>query len=259
MRLAFISDLHFDHNPGLLPVLEERLRNVPVDALVLGGDLFSGFSRLGTTLRRLLEIVPRVLFLPGNHDLWVTDSNGLLDSRQLYETVLPRVVTTAGAEYLGLAPAWFDPVAIVGVTGWYEDYPGGKTTTPDTTCCVWPGLPTPRDVLEWQLGLLERQLEEASTRADRIFVVTHTASFSKLLAPSVHEDILPYVGSDRLGELILKYPKVGYIVSGHVHARFLFSVLPRAVPWELSPFGYPNELGRDPKETMLVSLRIIEI
>ncbi len=81
MRLAFISDLHFDHNPGLLPVLEERLRNVPVDALVLGGDLFSGFSRLAATLRRLLEIVPRVLFLPGNHDLWVSDSNGLIDSR----------------------------------------------------------------------------------------------------------------------------------------------------------------------------------
>ena len=259
MRLAFISDLHFDHNAGLLPVLEDRLRDVPVDALVLGGDLFSGFTRLAATLRRLLGIVPRVFFLPGNHDLWVSDSNGLLDSQAMYETILPRVTATAGAEYLGLSPAYFGQVAIVGVTGWYDDYPGGQITTPDATCCVWPKFATPKDVLEWQLGLLEAQLEKASTRAERIFVITHTAAFTRLLAPSVPEDLLPYMGSDRIGDLIYRYPKVVYMVSGHLHARFLFSVLPRALPWELSPFGYPNELGKDPKETMLMSLRIIEI
>ncbi len=259
VRIAFISDLHFDHNAGLLPVLADRLRSAPVDALVLGGDLFSGFSRLATTLKRLNEVVPRVLYLPGNHDLWVTDTNGLLDSRQLYEAVLPRVVHHSGAHYLGLSPVYDGPVAIVGVTGWYEDFPGGQLTTPDAVCCVWPGFEKPKEVLEWQLELLEQQLEEASSRADRIFVVTHTASFVRLITPSIHEDLWPYVGSDRLGDLIYRYPKVVYTTSGHVHARFLFSVLPRSLPWEISPFGYPGELGKDPRETMLVSLRIIEI
>lgn len=257
MKVAFISDLHFDHNPGLLPVLEDRLREISVDVLVLGGDLFSGFSRLGTALSRLHQIVPHVVFLPGNHDLWIHETATGIDSRQLYETILPRVAATAEVHYLGLHPVIIEDLAFVGVTGWYEDDPQGQLQSSDATFCVWPDFPSPLDVLTWQLELLESQLCKAETQVDRIFVITHTVAFVQLLADSIHKDLQPYMGSNRLGEIILHHPKVVYAVSGHLHARFLFSILPRALPWEISPFGYPNELGKNAREIMAQSLRIL--
>ncbi len=257
LKVAFISDLHFDHNAGLLPVLEDRLREVSVDVLVLGGDLFSGFSRLGAALRRLRDIVEHVLFLPGNHDLWVNETTGAMTSRQLYETVLPRVAATAEARYLGLEPVKIGDIAFVGVTGWYEGYPAGQLQAADATACVWPDFPSPADVLAWQVDLLESQLQKADAMADRIFVATHTVPFLRLLAGNIHEDLRPYMGSDRLGDVILRHPRVTYVTSGHLHARFLFSLLPHAIPWEISPFGYPNELGKNPRETMAQSLRIL--
>ena len=228
------------------------------DGLVLGGDLFSSFSRLGTALSRLREIVPHVLFLPGNHDLWVNETGSAMNSRQLYETVLPRVAATADVHYLGLNPVKIGDIAFVGVTGWYEDYPQGQLQSSDATFCVWPDFASPAEVLAWQADLLETQLREADGMAERIFVITHTVAFLNLISDGIHEDVRPYMGSERLGEIILRHPKVIYAVSGHLHARFLFSILPRAIPWEISPFGYPNELGKNPRETMAQNLRILD-
>lgn len=258
VKVAFISDLHFDHNAGLLPVLEDRLREISVDVLVLGGDLFSGFSRLGAALRRLRTIVPNVLFLPGNHDLWVNESGNGINSRQLYESILPRVAANEETICLGMEPVKIGEIAFVGVTGWYEDYPQGQVQSADATACIWPDFSSPAEVLAWQADLLEQQLRRADAMADRIFVITHTVAFMQLLADSIPEDLRPYMGSDKLGDIILRHPKIVYAVSGHLHARFLFSLMPRALPWEISPFGYPNELGKNPRDTMAQSLRILD-
>jgi Icc-related predicted phosphoesterase len=40
-RVAFISDLHLDHNIGLLPQLEKVLKKRKPEVFIIAGDLFS--------------------------------------------------------------------------------------------------------------------------------------------------------------------------------------------------------------------------
>ncbi len=258
LRVAFISDLHLDHNPGLLPILEARLREVRAQIFIMAGDMFSGMSRLEAALKRLRQCCDHVLFIPGNHDLWVNETNSIGDSRAIYDSVMLRTVHRAGAHYLGTAPFYFENLAVCGATGWYDDYPSPPITTPDAKLCHWPDFETPAQVLEWQLGLLERQLTEASERARKIVVVTHTVPYPSLLKKHVSEELIAYMGSERLGALIDRFPKVVYAISGHIHARILRRTK-GGIPWEVSPFGYPKELGEDPREVILRSLRLIEV
>ncbi|MBU1238500.1 metallophosphoesterase [Myxococcota bacterium] len=258
LRVAFISDLHLDHNPGLLPLLEERLREVRASVFIIAGDMFSGMSRLEAALKRIRKCCENVLFLPGNHDLWVNETNALGNSRNIYENVMRRTVHRAGAHYLGMEPFFIDGIAVCGVTGWYDAFPSPPITTPDEKLCNWPEFSTPADVLEWQLGILESQLTLASEKARKIIAVTHTVPFLDRIKKQVSGELLAYMGSQRLGDCICRFPKVVYAISGHIHVRMLHS-LPQGFPWEVSPFGYPRELGDDPKKVMMESLRLIEV
>ncbi|MDA3862431.1 MAG: metallophosphoesterase [Deltaproteobacteria bacterium] len=259
-RVAFISDLHLDHNIGLLPQLEKVLKKRKPEVFIIAGDLFSGFTRTSAVLKRLKQIVPRVLFLPGNHDLWIAETTGNLSSHELYQKTLNKITRISGSEYLGLKPVYLkNKTAVVGVTGWYDNYPLPPVSSPDQHLCKWPGFETPYQVRNWQNELLHQQLEEAQKIASKIIVVTHMIPFMNLMKEYIPEQLFPYMGSQILGDTILKYPKVVYAISGHLHGRFLFSVPPGALPWEISPFGYPGELGKNPRETLEQSLRLIEV
>jgi predicted MPP superfamily phosphohydrolase len=259
LRIAFISDLHLDHNPGLLPLVEKRLDKLKPDVFIIAGDMFSGVSRLSGALKRLGKHVEHLLYLAGNHDLWITETGSSLNSKEMYESILKRKVHLAGSHYLGLEPVYLKGHAILGVTGWYDSYPEPPITTPDSKYCIWPDMETPKDVLKWQLDLLKKQLDEASEKANKIIVVLHTIPFLDLMKKRIPSQLIHYMGSQSLGDLIVQYPKVVYTISGHLHSRYLFSVLPNSMPWEVSPYGYPRELGDDPKEILEQSLRLIEI
>jgi len=258
LRCAFISDLHLDHNPGLLPLLEKRLIKSKPDIFIIAGDMFSGYSRLQASIKRLRRYCDNVLFLSGNHDLWLTESTGIGDSKELYLKTLKGAVHRAGGHYLGIEPFYFNRNAILGVTGWYNKVPEPPVTTLDTKFCRFSDMATPKDVLNWQKELLKSQLDEASEKAKKIIVVTHTVPFLDLIKDTIDSKLLDYMGSSELGEIIRQYPKVVYVISGHIHERLLFNLKDLSVPWEVSPFGYPKELGETQIETLNTSLRLIE-
>ena len=71
MRLAVTSDIHIDLNgPAVLDALAERVRTVAPDVLLLGGDIATGATTWLTTLLKLRPLVPHLLVLAGNHDVW---------------------------------------------------------------------------------------------------------------------------------------------------------------------------------------------
>lgn len=71
MRLYALSDLHlgFRENREAL----EGLKPHPEDWLILGGDVGESLEHLELALRTTTERFARVLWVPGNHELW---SNG---------------------------------------------------------------------------------------------------------------------------------------------------------------------------------------
>ena len=68
MRLWAVSDLHVGR-PANRDVVE-RFRAEPEDWLVVAGDVGSSFDELRWTLELLTARFARVVWVPGNHDLW---------------------------------------------------------------------------------------------------------------------------------------------------------------------------------------------
>jgi 3',5'-cyclic AMP phosphodiesterase CpdA len=77
MKLYAISDLHVRHedNRRLLGTLREH----PDDWLIIGGDVGETEEDLEFTLRLMTSRFQKILWVPGNHELWTipTDAAGL--------------------------------------------------------------------------------------------------------------------------------------------------------------------------------------
>jgi 3',5'-cyclic AMP phosphodiesterase CpdA len=87
MKLYALSDLHvgFAQNRRAL----ESLRPHPEDWLILAGDLGESLEHIETVLQVALDRFARVLFVPGNHELWtMPKEEGSLRGVAKYEAVV---------------------------------------------------------------------------------------------------------------------------------------------------------------------------
>lgn len=75
MKLLAISDLHLGHAANRRAFLELSPR--PDDWLIIGGDVGETLSHLALALEAATRRFRRVLWVPGNHELWTTREDGL--------------------------------------------------------------------------------------------------------------------------------------------------------------------------------------
>lgn len=267
MRVALTSDLHVEHHPDVVPLVGERVRAFAPDVLVVAGDVSSQLPTLEAALAALRASAPRLVFVPGNHDLWTRP--GEPSSRARYERDIPAACARAGADTVGGAPIEIDGVLFCGVTGWYDyslrnraldatftraDYERGawgRLRWNDTTRVVWPdddgnelGAPA---ICAQQVASLQAQLDEAGTRPT--FVVTHHLPFAGLVTSKGEppwDFINGFMGSELLGEAIARAGNVRAAVAGHTHFRKRVDVDGRGGRFsaETSPVGYPREYAR---------------
>ncbi|HVE84247.1 MAG TPA: metallophosphoesterase, partial [Myxococcales bacterium] len=73
MKLWAISDLHVSHADHRWVV--SRIAPHPEDWLILGGDVGETLEQLRFVLETLTPRFARLLWVPGNHDLWVRPEN----------------------------------------------------------------------------------------------------------------------------------------------------------------------------------------
>ena len=88
MRVALTSDLHVEHHPDVIPLVAERVRELAPDVLIVAGDVSPTVTMLESALQALKQAAPRLVFVPGNHDLWC-GREGSPTSRERYETIIP--------------------------------------------------------------------------------------------------------------------------------------------------------------------------
>ena len=86
-RLWALSDLHVSH-PANRDALEQ-FPSHPDDWLILAGDITDGPQRLDWVFRRLTPRFRRIVWVPGNHELWtVPGTNSELRGVALYERLV---------------------------------------------------------------------------------------------------------------------------------------------------------------------------
>jgi predicted phosphohydrolase len=263
-RVAFISDLHIDHHLEVVDRITEQAVAREVDVLVVAGDVSPRIEHLREVLVHLRAHVPRVAYVPGNHDLWCGDDAP--DSRDRYVEALPAMCVAARVDYLPAGPVVLPGVTLVGQTGWY-DYslrdPAlddaipmsayergtlGPLSWSDKKYVVWPGVDD-RDLTALMVERLRADLD-AAPRDRPAFVVTHMLPFADLVSrrPLPWGFIAGFLGAASLGEAIVQAAEGGLDVSravcGHTHFRreAVIQAGGRSFTAETSPVGYPREV-----------------
>ena len=251
MKICCLGDIHYSRAKWTerdLDKLAENIRDLcrSVDAIVIVGDITSD-GRLDLAHDVLIAIksgpvikVPK-LVVPGNHDIYLTreEMEKGIDSLTKLERFNNLVDGSRFSRYIALMkrPYIVNSVGFVGSIGWY-DY----TFTP-----AWMNLPisafrekaygrfvwldkylvklpfSDEDFTQMLLDLLEKQIKEVYNRVNTMVAALHHVPFRDLViyrADPSWDYFSTFMGSERFGELLLKYSyKVKLVVYGHQHGE----------------------------------------
>ena len=208
--------------------------NSDADVFIVAGDVADrDTGEFAECLELFGDFDGHKLVVPGNHDLWTTNDN----SREKHRTILPDLARQNGFHYLDKGPFAREGVGFIGNIGWYdysfrnteigltlEDYK--RKSVPGR--CGW----NDRHFVQWELTdeqftenclqRLRRHYSQIENDADVVVSVLHHLAFRDLLYPQASyplEFCRAYLGSERFGQLLLRCPKVKYVICGHRHGK----------------------------------------
>lgn len=290
MLIASVSDIHtdFPENRALIPRLAAEIYRRGARVIVLAGDVSHRDERIERALRAFGELGARVVYVPGNHDLWFKVENAPertdLDTWHRYHHALRHLAESTGAHYLPSAPFCVGDVALVGSCGWY-DY----SFVPDAIrAALDPADFTKKRLEGWMWSdarfiafrdpqhalmadaevarRMEAELAAQIRQVDgdgavrHVVAVTHHQAFSASVRRTgtlPWEFFNAFMGSEALGETILSSPKMRVAIYGHTHTVGEHQVAGLRVFG--TPLGYPRErVGLSPEEVVRTRIGWIE-
>jgi predicted phosphohydrolase len=257
MRLIITSDLHYNHRKSKLLAEEviAQINQAGGDVLVVVGDTAVGDGNSLEQCLGLFNFAGLKLFVAGNHELWTEgpDSYELFRSalparisrmgwRWLQDQPLVMekwaIVGSLGwydysfaQQSLGIPRCFYAAKIAPGAAERYTEYAPLFDSQNDLP-------PQARDViarwndgrfvklhrsdeafLDEQLIQLRQQLQ-ALQQIPQVIVAVHHLPFEQLLPPPRTEQwdfAKAYLGSERIGQLLLEFPQVRQVFCGHSH------------------------------------------
>lgn len=237
MRIFSISDIHVDYTENLKWVEGLSSFDYQNDVLIIAGDLTDKPDLLERTLTQMTHRFSKVLFVPGNHELWVQRC-GNETSFVKFEKI-KSIVENAGAS---MSPYKVRDVSIVPLFSWY-DYTFGDPCEElskvwmDFRCCEWLDY-TDQDVSDYflkmnhnNLGINDQTIISFSHFLPRI----DTMPFG---VPVKYQYIYPVLGSKLLDRQVRKLGANIHIY-GHSHLNRKVEI--DGVLYINNAFGSPAE------------------
>lgn len=120
MRIFVGSDFHADHQENMDWLRQISTRDYRQDVLIVAGDVANGMALFQTVMELLAQRFFKVLYVPGNHDLWV-DAEGQGSSFDKFQ----RLRAACADLDIGMEPLALGNTLIVPLFGWY-DYSFGR-------------------------------------------------------------------------------------------------------------------------------------
>ena len=124
MRVFALSDIHVDYDVNEKWIAGLSVADYQEDVLILAGDVTDSGSLLAWCLSTLARRFKQVLFVPGNHDLWVIRDDRKKNSFEKFEEV-SAVAASSGASMQVFRAG---RVTIIPLLSWY-DYSFGERAT----------------------------------------------------------------------------------------------------------------------------------
>ena len=244
MRLFAVSDIHIDH-PGNRRWLDGLSgSDYRDDVLILAGDVSDSLALLEHCFHTLTRRFQRVLFVPGNHDLWVLRDRPGLESFGKLE-----LIRALAAEHgVAMGPVHCGAVSIVPLLSWYDESFGRPEPEllerwMDFRACRWPAGMDAREVNARLLATNEPAL---CVRNQTVISFSHFVPRLDLLATRATATtrlLQPVMGSTSL-EAQLRRLMPTLHVYGHSHRGVDTTV--DGIRYVNRALGYPTEQADGP-------------
>jgi predicted phosphodiesterase len=242
MRIFAISDIHIDYEVNARWIADLSRVDYQEDVLILAGDVTDTRPLLEWCLGSLARCFSKVLFVPGNHDLWVIRDGGGKDSLQKFDEVCA-VVEGSGAS---MAAFRASGLSIVPILGWYdysfgEPSPELRSIWMDYHACRWPKGYAERDVAAHFEALNDRRPALPGDGDGMVITYSHFLPRIDLMPgyiPRASRLLYPILGSTGL-ERQLRRLRSSLHVYGHSHVNRHVTI--DGVSYINNAFGYPSE------------------
>ncbi len=236
MKIAATCDLHYDLlNPLQQASMQinfiDTLKQQKPDVLIIAGDLVGlGWADLGPCLEKFRDVAPHRFMVFGNHDYWSADKNSVK-----HLEILEPHIRKSGFHLLDKQPKKIGNIGFAGNCSWYDYSFAPDPLPPDSSYekkqyrdkMVWNDAryvhlnKNDKQYTDELLEKLEKDINILASNTETIIAVTHHVGFQEMIIQKGGDEpwnfCNAFMGSRRLGEMLLKYKKVKYHICGHTH------------------------------------------
>lgn len=250
MRVFTLSDIHVDYDINAKWIANLSIAEYQDDVLILAGDATDTLQLLDWCLSTLAKRFKKVLFVPGNHELWVIREDRKKNSLQKFDDVCA-VVESSGASMQAFHERG---VSIIPLLAWY-DYSFGEPSEElrsmwlDYHACRWPSGFTEKDIVAHFAAFNDKQVSLAS---DKVITYSHflpRIDLMPVFIPSAKKLLYPVLGCVQL-ERQLRRLNPNIHVYGHTHVNRHVKI--DGVSYINNAYGYPSETSITSKRLMCI-------
>lgn len=238
MRVFAVSDIHIDYAENRRWFLGLSEQDYTDDLLILGGDVTDIPALLAEAFQAVRKRFHAVLFVPGNHDLWVRRNAGK-DSLAHFH-LIRRIAEDYG---LHTGPYHTDDLSLVPLLGWY-DFSFGQPCKElqslwvDFHACTWPEHLDAAAVTSLFTGMNEEHLAIRNTTVISFSHFLPRIDLMPDIIPISKRIVYPVLGATRLEEQIRRLgPSIHVYGHSHVNMR----IKKQGILYINNAFGYPDE------------------
>jgi len=234
-----LSDIHVDYEANAKWIANLSAADYQEDVLILAGDATNRLGLLSWCLSTLARRFKKLLFIPGNHELWTIGEDRGKNSLEKFDDVVAAAQSSGASMRAFRAPG----LSIIPLLAWY-DYSFGdpseelRSIWADYHVCRWPGGLTDRDIAAHFARLNNSQL---NTTGDVVITYSHFLPRIDLIPPFVPKTrrvLCPVLGSIAI-EGQLRRLRSNIHIYGHSHVNRYVTI--EGIRYVNNAFGYPCE------------------
>ena len=270
-KVYAISDVHTDHDANWQWVLSLSRTAYVHDALILAGDVSDDTAVLEATLRECTARFATVVFVPGNHDVWVArkastaSENSYTKLRDL-QALCSRLGVHTKPVTVGRELEGATPVLLVPLLSWYHasfdteppvpllEVPSARRVMTDFAVCKWPAevddatddvarLWDASNDEDWAAAGFDADAAAARRIAPSVITCSHFLPRQELIPEKrflFFPNLPQAVGSNFLGARVARL-KPDVHVFGHTHFAYDLTLPDDGIRYLQAALSYPNE------------------
>lgn len=239
MRFFALSDIHVDYRENLDWLEAIGSDDYLDDVLILAGDVTDDLVLLARVLGGLRLKFGSVLFVPGNHELWLRKEDVDCSLEKFH--VIEKLCESLGVE---TDVTHFDEVSIVPLYSWY-DFSFGQPSRHllrawrDFRECHWPEFLNGEEAITNHF--LAMNTDRLKVSNDKVISFSHFMPRIDLMPERIPEKrriVYPVLGSESLGKQVAQLNPDIHIY-GHSHVNRDIEV--DDICYVNNAFAYPSE------------------